>query len=100
MNSSIRVGYLVIGLIFLGIAAIWWLHDSGAIGTDGLDWLVPTVLLGAGLVGLLATVLRGLTGRGASAIDPVADYESQLSDVTDVTDVTVTTSATDEGDDR
>lgn len=62
---EIKVGYLVTGLVFVGIATVWWLHNQGVVGTDGLTWLLPAILFGAGLAGVIATVLKGVTGRAS-----------------------------------
>ena len=54
------IGYLVIGLIFVGLAGSWLLNETGVMADDGFQWFVPAVLLGAGLVGLLASLGKGV----------------------------------------
>ena len=71
-TRPLNVSYLVVGIVFLGIAGIWVLHATGVVGTDELHWLFPLTLVGAGAVGLAAFVARGLrddrrTPRGEAA---------------------------------
>ena len=47
--------HLVIGLVFLGLAALWALSASGAVGSDD-TWLIPGLLVVAGATGLVAAV--------------------------------------------
>jgi hypothetical protein len=60
-SRPLNVSYLVVGLIFLGISGLWALHASGAVDTGDVQWLVPLVLVGAGVVGIVAFAARGLT---------------------------------------
>jgi hypothetical protein len=65
-NRPLNVSYLVVGLIFLGISGSWALHASGAVDTGDVQWLMPLVLVGAGVIGLIAFTAKGLTrGRGS-----------------------------------
>jgi hypothetical protein len=68
-NSSLHVGYLVTGLVFMGIATSWALVDSGTIPTDSLRFVLPLVLVVAGSIGLVAMAARGLT-RGHTSTEP------------------------------
>ena len=63
MTRQLNIGYLVVGLIFLGISATWLLDDTGVINPEGYEWLLPAILLGAGLIGLFASLGRGLLNR-------------------------------------
>jgi hypothetical protein len=60
-THPLNVGYLVVGLVFLGIAGSWALHTSGAVDTPDARWLVPAVLLFAGTVGLVAFAAKGIS---------------------------------------
>ncbi|BBH16651.1 hypothetical protein Back2_09380 [Nocardioides baekrokdamisoli] len=56
--NSVRVGQLVMGLVFLLLTGVWGLYASDTIGTDNLRWLIPLPLLiggGASLVALAVT---------------------------------------------
>lgn len=68
MNSTptrpLNVSYLVMGLVFLGIAGTWALHEAGVVDGSDVEWLVPLTLVAAGLLGLLVFTTRHL--RGAS----------------------------------
>lgn len=47
--------HLVVGLVFLGVAALWALSASGAVGSDD-TWLLPGLLVVAGATGLVAAL--------------------------------------------
>lgn len=66
------VPHLVAGLVFLGLAGSWGLHEVGVIESVQVQWLVPLILVVAGAAGLLASLTRGV-GRGGS--DPAPDEE-------------------------
>ena len=52
----------MIGLVFLGISGAWALHAAGVVDNADVRWLVPLVLVGAGLVGLVAFAAKGVRG--------------------------------------
>ncbi len=56
----LNVSYLVLGLVFLGIAGAWALRTSGVVDTTQVQWLLPLVLVGAGTVGLVTFAARGV----------------------------------------
>ncbi|MEO5708965.1 MAG: hypothetical protein ABIQ59_04000 [Nocardioidaceae bacterium] len=60
-THPLNVGYLVVGLVFLGIAGSWALHTSGAVDTGDARWMVPAVLLLAGTLGLVAFAAKGIS---------------------------------------
>jgi hypothetical protein len=53
-RHPLNVSYLVVGLVFLGIAASWALHTADVVDTQQVGWLLPLVLVLAGGVGLAA----------------------------------------------
>ncbi len=66
MNSSrnthpLNVSYLVVGLVFLGVAGSWALRESGLIDLSELRWLFPATLVAAGLIGVIAMAAKGLS---------------------------------------
>ncbi len=70
----LNVGYLVIGLVFLGISGAWALHAAGVVDNADVRWLVPLVLVGAGLVGLVAFAAKGVRGgRSEDRLDAPTD---------------------------
>jgi hypothetical protein len=70
LTHSLNVSYLVIGLVFLGISGSWALRESGVIELDEIRWLLPLMLVVAGVVGLIAFAAKGLGRRG---VTPPAD---------------------------
>ena len=74
-THPLNVSYLVVGLVFLGIAAMWTLRVTGAIDTHDLGLLLPLILVIAGAVGLLGFTAKGVSrsrrarARGRSAVD-------------------------------
>jgi hypothetical protein len=52
-DTRVKVGHLVTGLVFLGLAGSWALHQAGVIGDVGVGWLMPAILVVAGVIGLL-----------------------------------------------
>jgi len=47
--------HLVVGLVFLGLAALWALSASGTVSSDDA-WLLPGLLIVAGATGLVAAL--------------------------------------------
>lgn len=65
-THRLQTGYLVIGLIFLGIAGSWGLNEAGVIDGADTEWAFPLTLLVAGVVGLLVAAARGLSSKRKS----------------------------------
>lgn len=57
-RHPLNVGSLVLGLVFCGISLIWLLHAVGALRADDLQWLLPCLLVGVGVLGVLVSVRR------------------------------------------
>lgn len=68
-THPLSVTYLVVGLIFLGLAGSWGLQEAGAVGFDDIGWLVPLTLVVAGAVGLLAAAAKGVLRRRSTGPD-------------------------------
>ena len=71
-THPLEVSYLVVGLVFLGIAGAWALSTTGVVDAGDVDWLIPLVLVVSGAVGLAAFAAKSL-GRGRDT-DPVDSY--------------------------
>ena len=69
-RHPVSVGHLVMGVAFLGLATIWFLFESDAIGNDDLRWFLPLPWLAAGLAGLLAVALTGRRSKPDHAAAP------------------------------
>jgi hypothetical protein len=63
VTHPMNVGYLVVGLVLLGIAGIWALRAADLVDTHQTRWLIPLVLVVAGVAGLLAFTAKGLSRR-------------------------------------
>lgn len=58
-----NLAHLVMGTAFVGLFAVWALISSDAVELEDARWLLPLPWLVAGVVGLAATVLRGVRQR-------------------------------------
>lgn len=58
-RHPLNIGYLVMGLAFLGLVGIWALVQADAVSGDDIRWLLPVPWVLAGVAGLLATTLSG-----------------------------------------
>lgn len=70
-DRTVKVPHLVMSLLFLGAVAVWALVASDAVGPDQVAFLVPGVLVVAGVLGLLASVLSGRGRRSRPAPTPL-----------------------------
>ena len=98
-THPLNVSYLVVGLIFLGIAGSWALHSSGVVDAEGIEWLIPAVLVAAGAIGLVAFAAKGISrSRHGDETDPAYDpaYDAAYGPYPtyDTTDTTTDTSDT------
>lgn len=66
-RHDVDVTSLVFGLIFLGAAGAWALVQSDLISLPALSVAGPAVLIVAGVIGLVATVLGTARGRRSLA---------------------------------
>jgi hypothetical protein len=74
-THPLNVSYLVVGLVFLGIAGSWGLHEIGVVDLAGVRWLLPLTLVVAGVVGLAAFTFRSLSHRDDPRDDPRDDRD-------------------------
>lgn len=58
-----RIGYLVFGLILLGVVVKWALVVTHVATFGSLGWVFPAILVLAGAAGLLAALMRGRRGE-------------------------------------
>ncbi|WP_183096091.1 hypothetical protein [Nocardioides stalactiti] len=59
----VNVGHLVMGVAFVGLVTVWGLLSSDTVDLVDAHWLLPLPWLAAGVVGLVATILRGVGRR-------------------------------------
>ena len=68
MNTRpISVSHLVFGLIFLGGAVLWAIGAATDADAPDMAVLAPTILIGAGVAGLIAIVVNARNDRAAAA---------------------------------
>ncbi len=68
-TRPLNVSYLVVGLVFLGIAGSWALREAGVVDLSEFRWLFPAMLVAAGLVGVVAMTAKSLSRRGEPGDD-------------------------------
>ena len=80
-DRSVKVPHLVFGLLFLGVAGIWALGASDVDQRrDRLPVLGPALLIGAGVIGLVASLANGRNRRRTETLhtpepDPAPETE-------------------------
>lgn len=79
-THSLNAGYLVIGLVFLGLAASWALRQTGVIDLAEVRWLVPLTLVVAGLAGIAAMTVKGLSHRDTDTEPDTYGHDSYQHD--------------------
>ena len=62
-DRSVKIPHLVFGLLFLGIAGVWALVLTDVITEDRLTIIAPAVLIGAGVIGLAASLASSRNRR-------------------------------------
>jgi hypothetical protein len=75
-THPLNASYLVVGLVFLGLAVSWALREAGVIDLGEARWVFPMTLVVAGLVGIVAMAAKGLSRRehGQDTDQPTSDY--------------------------
>lgn len=79
MNSRpVSVSHLVFGLIFLGGAAMWAVGAATDADAPDMAVIAPTVLIAAGVAGLIAIVFNARNARiSADAVRREAEVEAE-----------------------
>lgn len=62
-DHSVKIPQLIFGLLFLGIAGVWALVVTDVITEDRLPVIMPALLIGAGVIGLAASLASGRNRR-------------------------------------
>jgi hypothetical protein len=65
-TRPISVAHLVFGLVFLGAAVLWAIGAATEADAPDLAVLAPTVLIGAGVAGLIGLVVNARNARVAA----------------------------------
>ena len=77
-RHPLSTGYFVAGLVFLGIATSWVLRAADVIDDDGSRWILPVVLIVAGLAGLTASLARSGRRQDRSSAQDDTGYDEPL----------------------
>jgi hypothetical protein len=95
-THPLNVSYLVVGLVFLGIAGFWALRTTGVVDSADGRWLGPLLLVAAGGVGLAGFAWKSMTGRRhedpleiadpAPAFDPYPAYDADYEPTRELND--------------
>lgn len=72
-TRPLNVSYLVVGLVFLGIAGSWALREAGVVDLSEIRWLFPAMLVTAGLVGVVAMTAKNRSRRDEPGDDNTYD---------------------------
>ena len=57
-RHPVNVGHLVMGLVFLGLLAVWALVKGDVVTGDDVRWLLPIPWVTAGVAGLAVFALK------------------------------------------
>lgn len=79
-NRPVSVSHLVVGLVFCGIALLWAIGAATGVDSPRPEIAAPAVLIGAGVIGLVATVANARRRRDEEAASRQAATESYLSE--------------------
>ena len=84
-KRTISVSHLVFGLIFLGAAALWSIGAATDADAPDLAVVAPAVLIGAGVAGLIATVLNARNSWIRTAMSAAEPADEPVDDLADTT---------------
>jgi hypothetical protein len=80
-DHRVKIPHLVFGLLFLGIAAVWALVAGEVITEDRLTVIIPALLIGAGVIGLAASLASTRNRRRAhESADAATDDNDHAGD--------------------
>lgn len=98
-TRPLGVVHLIFGLVFCGIAAIWLIGEANDSDTSDLAAGFPVVLIGAGIIGLVAVLVNQRRAKAQLASAGSTEYgttESPASDDQPVEDTTILSTEKDE----
>jgi ABC-type nickel/cobalt efflux system permease component RcnA len=74
-DHRVKIPHLVFGLLFLGVAAVWALVAGEVITEDRLTVIIPALLIGAGVIGLAASLASTRNRRAHESADAATDHD-------------------------
>lgn len=92
-NTTTRplgVAHLIFGLVFTGIAAIWFIGEANDIDVPDLAIAFPAVLIGAGVIGLVATLVNHSRAKNQALVETPAAERTEAPEETTGTTVLTT----------
>lgn len=89
MNENSRplsIAHLVFGLIFAGIATLWFIGNANDSDFEHQAVGLPVVLIGAGIIGLVAAVISRRQTVKQSATAPISTPTEDVDDTVVLTE--------------
>ena len=86
-TRPLGVAHLIFGLVFTGIAAIWLVGEVNDTDIPDLAVAFPAVLIGAGIVGLIAIMVNHRNAKAQLSSTPAGEVPEDV--ITETTDDTV-----------
>ena len=87
MKRTVSTPHLVLGIIFAGLAVLWMIAQATDANIHDTAPGFPLVLIGAGAIGLVASLANARTRNGPTDETEVDEVEDDRADDTEATTV-------------
>jgi ammonia channel protein AmtB len=99
-TRPLSIAHLIFGLIFAGIAALWFIGNANDTDIPDQAAGLPVVLIGAGIIGLAAAVVSRRRTMQTAPVESFATVEPNESNQTFETNEVEDTTVLDETEDQ